>query len=212
MANVPPPKGLTRAESKELNRRKLIQSARELIVQTGYGALSARQVSAHAGVAQSSFYAHFTDKEHLVRELSSEIFSRLREALRESRQETITSWEEMISLTFMRLMEFFVVERDVVAILFAELDQRGSPLNDIGQAIFDTLHQDFTDDITRLIALGRIPPMPVDGAVSMIIGTCVYVLRRILNNRVEDPMAVFQEIARLNRALVRGLELDAREA
>jgi AcrR family transcriptional regulator len=207
MANVAPPPGVTRAEAKELNRRRLLEAARSLLIECGYGALSARQVSARAGVAQSSFYAHFRDKEDLVRTLAGEIFSRLRTQLRESRRsESAGGWDEMLNRTLLRLYEFFLAERELVALLFQELDQPGSPINDIGQEVFDTLHRDFEEDLTQLIAEGRVPPLPVEATVIMVIGSATYMLRRILRGRLTDPLSLFFQVGELNRAMLRGLE------
>lgn len=198
---------ITRAESKELNRRRLLTAAREMLIECGYGAVSARQISARAGVAQSSFYAHFRDKEDLVRTLSDEIFSRLRRQLRESRltPEGVT-WDEMLGQMLARLYEFFLAEKELIALLFQELDQPDSPMNELGQEIFETLHSDLREDLERLQERGRVPTnLPVEAAVSLVIGSSVYILRRMLQGRVRDPLALFQDFAILNQAMVTGL-------
>jgi len=204
MESLPP---LSRAESKELNRRKLLSAARELMIECGYGALSARQVSARAGVAQSSFYAHFKDKEDLIKTLSEEIFSQLRRQLRDIRLSPgQASWDEILGLMMGRLYAFFLEERDLIALLFQELDQPDSPLNEIGQEIFETLHRDLEEDLERFQLMGRLPRnLPVDATVTLVIGTCTYILRRILQGRVRDPMALFMEFGALNQAMLRGL-------
>jgi len=204
MANVPPPAGVSRAESKELNRRKLLDAARATLIACGYGALSARQVSARAGVAQSSFYAHFKDKEDLIRALSDEIFTRFRTQLRESRQSSLTiGWDDMLKLTLLRVFELYQQERDLMAILFQELDQPGSPINDIGQQVFDALHQDFEEDLRKLIEDKRVPPLPVEGMVTLVIGTATYILRRMLNGRLEDPLPLIEQFEAMIAAMLR---------
>lgn len=204
--NTGPERPLSRAESKEQNRRKLLTSAKELMIECGYGALSARQVSARAGVAQSSFYAHFRDKEDLIRTLSDEIFSQLRRQLREVRLAPgSASWDEILGQMMVRLYAFFLDERDLIALLFQELDQPDSPLNDIGQEIFEALHRDLSEDLERFKGSGRLPTaLPVDAVVTMVIGTCTYILRRILQGRVRDPMTLFAEFSALNQAMMHG--------
>lgn len=205
---------LSRAESKELNRRKLLSAARELMIECGYGALSARQVSARAGVAQSSFYAHFKDKEDLIKTLSDEIFSQLRRQLRDIRLSPgQASWDEILGLMMGRLYAFFLEERDLIALLFQELDQPESPLNEIGQEIFETLHCDLVEDLERFRMTGRLPRnLPVEATVTLVIGTCTYILRRILQGRVRDPLALFAEFGALNQAMLRGLASAAEAA
>ena len=171
----------------------------------GYGAMSARQGSARAGVAQSSFYAHFKDKEDLVRTLADEIFSRLRRQLRESRRGEGLDWDGILTQTVMRIYDFFLSEKELVALLFQELDQPGSPISEIGHQIFDTLHLDLEEDLTQLVQEGRIPPIPVSATVHLVVGTATYILRRLLAGKLPDPMPLFAEFGVMNRAMLRGL-------
>lgn len=176
------------------------------LVEKGYGALAARQVSARAGLAQSSFYAHFRDKEHLIETLAEDIFSQFRHQLHLSRvAPEVTDWSGLVRGTLQRIYEFFLAERDMVALLFQELDQPGSPVGAIGQEIFDTLHQDFRDDLTQLQGEGRIPLFPVDAVVCIIIGTTTYILRRLIANKVQDPVDLMGDLDALNSALLRGV-------
>ncbi len=207
MANVPPPAGMTRAESKARNRERLLEAARDELIEKGYAALSARSVSARAGVAQSSFYAHFRDKNDLIRTLSERIFGPLRERLRQSRRSERGGWDEMIAQTFGSLLEFFARERELLAILFQELDQPESPINAIGQEIFETIHNDLIKDLEDLMKDGHIPPMPSDAVAHMVVGTGAYLLRRMLVGRVDDPPALVTGIVELNQALLRGVSI-----
>lgn len=197
---------MTRAESKEHSRQRLLEAARQELVEKGYGALAARQVSARAGLAQSSFYAHFRDKEHLVETLAEDIFSQFRHQLHLSRiSPEVSDWAALVRGTVQRIYEFFLAERDIVALLFQELDQPGSPIGLIGQEIFDTLHQDFREDLTQLQVEGRIPLFPVEGVIYIIIGTATYLLRRMIAGKVVDPVDLMGELEAINNTLLRGI-------
>lgn len=56
---------LSRVESQQVTRARLIAAARELIVRDGLGAASVRNVSEAAGYSQGAFYSNFPTKEHL---------------------------------------------------------------------------------------------------------------------------------------------------
>jgi AcrR family transcriptional regulator len=76
---------LSRSEAKELTRRRLLRAALHILDEEGEAGLTTVKVSRAAGIAQSSFYVHFRDKQHLLRTLWSEGGDRLLRATREAR-------------------------------------------------------------------------------------------------------------------------------
>ncbi len=82
MTNTP----LTRSEGKDLTRRRLIRAALEILDAEGEARLTTVNVAKAAGIAQSSFYVHFKDKQDLLRALGDEGGERLRRAMREARR------------------------------------------------------------------------------------------------------------------------------
>ncbi|GAA4511089.1 MULTISPECIES: TetR family transcriptional regulator [Nonomuraea] len=83
MTNTP----LTRSEAKDLTRRRLIRAALEILDKEGEAGLTTVKVAKAAGIAQSSFYVHFKDKQDLLRALGDEGGERLRRAMREARRQ-----------------------------------------------------------------------------------------------------------------------------
>ncbi|MGI5269456.1 TetR family transcriptional regulator [Nonomuraea sp. CA-218870] len=83
MTNTP----LTRSEAKDLTRRRLIRAALRILDEEGEAGLTTVKVARAAGIAQSSFYVHFKDKQDLLRALGDEGGERLRRAMRESRRQ-----------------------------------------------------------------------------------------------------------------------------
>lgn len=57
---------LTRVESQQVTRLRLISAAREIIIREGVGAASVRTISEAAGYSQGAFYSNFPAKEHLL--------------------------------------------------------------------------------------------------------------------------------------------------
>lgn len=63
------PKRLTREESKVQTRERLLQAARHVFAQGGYGGASVDNISAEAGFSKGAFYSNFETKEALFLEL-----------------------------------------------------------------------------------------------------------------------------------------------
>ena len=62
-------KRLSREQSQAQTRERLIQAARQLFVQHGYGGSSIRDIAEEAGYSQGAFYSNFPDKEAILLEL-----------------------------------------------------------------------------------------------------------------------------------------------
>src|SRR5690348_9136873 len=58
-------KRLTRQESKEATRLRLIEAAERLFVRNGYDDTSVDEISEKAGYSRGAFYSNFDDKEQL---------------------------------------------------------------------------------------------------------------------------------------------------
>lgn len=62
-------KRLTREESQQQTRERLIETARQLFVSGGYGGTSIRDIVNQAGYSQGAFYSNFASKEDLLLQL-----------------------------------------------------------------------------------------------------------------------------------------------
>ncbi|GAA3609444.1 hypothetical protein GCM10022419_113070 [Nonomuraea rosea] len=82
MTNTP----LTRSEAKDQTRRRLIRAALAILDEEGEAGLTTTKVAKAAGLAQSSFYVHFKDRQELLRVLAEEGGERLRRSMREARR------------------------------------------------------------------------------------------------------------------------------
>src|SRR5580692_4117959 len=57
---------VTRAESKERTRQRLLEEARRLFRERGYAATSLEQIAEAAEVTKGAIYGHFSSKEDLL--------------------------------------------------------------------------------------------------------------------------------------------------
>ncbi|SDJ54879.1 DNA-binding transcriptional regulator, AcrR family [Nonomuraea jiangxiensis] len=77
---------LTRSQAKDQTRRRLIRAALAILDREGEAGLTTTKVAKAAGIAQSSFYVHFKDRQTLLRVLAEEGGERLRRSMREARR------------------------------------------------------------------------------------------------------------------------------
>ena len=69
MKQPTPRKRLSREQSQAQTRERLLEAARSLFVQRGFGGTSIRDIAEEAGYSQGAFYSNFPDKEALLLDL-----------------------------------------------------------------------------------------------------------------------------------------------
>ncbi len=149
MASAP----LSRREAKDLTRRRLLGAALQILDTEGEAGLSASKVARRAGIAQSSFYVHFRDKNDLLRSLGDEAGSRLRRATRDARRRAraAPTDEERHRAAFRVPLEEICRHPELFRLsLRARLDP-ASPLAEFGAELTATNRAHLVED---LIALG----------------------------------------------------------
>ncbi|WP_035060034.1 TetR/AcrR family transcriptional regulator [Andreprevotia chitinilytica] len=69
MTNPPKRARLSREESQAQTREHLLEAARRLFIQAGFGGVSLRDIAHEAGYSQGAFYSNFPSKESVLLEL-----------------------------------------------------------------------------------------------------------------------------------------------
>src|SRR5271167_594777 len=59
-----------RRQQRDFTRQRLIDAARELFLKNGTRATSVDDIAKAAGTSRATFYAHFTDKQDVIREFA----------------------------------------------------------------------------------------------------------------------------------------------
>ncbi|MCF3132694.1 TetR/AcrR family transcriptional regulator [Streptomyces olivochromogenes] len=94
---------LSRAESQERTRERLVATARDLFLRNGYGATSLSEVAEAAGFSKGAVYSNFRSKGHLCLAVLDDIRTEqlnlltdsvMRDARIEDRLATFTAWGE----------------------------------------------------------------------------------------------------------------------
>lgn len=139
---------LTREESKLITRRRLLEAGAKLLAEHGYGALSASAIAREAGIAQPTFYVHFSDKDDLIRTLARERLGAVRRPLREARLR-VARGQGLAALrdTFRVPLEALLTHPELFRLLIQELHSPASPFAKHARELQDELESDLIDDL-----------------------------------------------------------------
>jgi len=104
--------GGRREERKAQNRTKLLEAARKVFAEKGYGEATARDIVRETDLATGTFYNYFEDKQDVFMALLDEMAEKGRAIARAQRQDSGRSLEERISNAFRAYFEWAVSEND----------------------------------------------------------------------------------------------------
>jgi AcrR family transcriptional regulator len=167
---------LSRAERNEATKRKLFDAAAKVVGRHGYAEASVARITSEAGVAQGTFYNHFTNRQELLDQLLPTIGQDMVRFIRErTRSDGVEALKEADRFgaffaflkevpEFLRILneaEFFApagyqLHLDLVAATYSRLFKRGRDKGEVG---------DFSDD-------------EIEALVHMFMGARGYLSRR----------------------------------
>src|SRR6201987_5606500 len=94
-----------RDRTKQQNRQTILDAARGVFAEMGYGAATVRDIIRATPLASGTFYNYFKSKEEIYQAIRDEVALAIRPLLREERMKA-TTVEEFISGTFRTFFEF----------------------------------------------------------------------------------------------------------
>jgi AcrR family transcriptional regulator len=104
--------GGRREERKAQNRAKLLEAARKVFSEKGYGEATARDIVRETDLATGTFYNYFKDKQDVFMALLDEMGEKGRALAREQRLDPGRSVEERVYNAFNAYFEWAVQEND----------------------------------------------------------------------------------------------------
>jgi AcrR family transcriptional regulator len=105
--------GGRREERKAQNRAKLLEAARKVFAEKGYGEATARDIVRETDLASGTFYNYFNDKQDAFTALLDEMGEKGRALVRAQRQDTNLSLEERVASAYRAYFEWAVEEDDL---------------------------------------------------------------------------------------------------
>ena len=152
---------LTRKEAKQMTRRRLLAAARRLVLARGQTDVAASVAARRAGVAGATFYEHFRDRNELLRALADELFSGIRNELRQPRREAVAAPtnEDKLRQQFRRPLEIIAANAAVFRLALRVRHQPRSPLGESSRELAGSLRSDI---VGELIERGYPKATPAD--------------------------------------------------
>ncbi|GAT64622.1 TetR family transcriptional regulator [Planomonospora sp. ID91781] len=143
---------LSRSEAKDLTRRRLIRAGFAILDAEGEAGLTTVKVAHAAGIAQSSFYVHFKDRQDLLRALGEQAGRRLREAMREARMRSREAPDDMERLrdAFRLPLEAICRHPELFRIGLRARHDPASPLREYALATAAAYRAHFVADLTAM--------------------------------------------------------------
>jgi AcrR family transcriptional regulator len=185
-----------REETKASNRQAIIDAARRVFAELGYGATTVRDIIRATDLASGTFYNYFKSKEEVFQALQDETALRVRPRLRAERVRA-RNFEEFISGSFRTFFDFVKNDHTTLATM-----QRNPELQrvriDTPEVVagFDELRV----DLERAIATGVVPDTDPDLLMASIVGVAFEIANHMI---ARDDMSV-DEAAKFATALFLG--------
>jgi AcrR family transcriptional regulator len=182
----PPAKAAGKREQTKLqNRQIILDAARKVFAEAGYGATTVRDIIRATPLASGTFYNYFQSKEEVYQAMQDETALVIRPKLREAREKAATV-EEFISATFRTFFEF--VLRDDVDIRTIRHSADTTRMRmDTPEVIAG--FEELREDLESAIARGLFPPLDADFLMASIVGVAFEITERLMRRDNPDAAA-----------------------
>jgi AcrR family transcriptional regulator len=174
-----------REETKASNRQAIIDAARRVFAELGYGATTVRDIIRATDLASGTFYNYFKSKEEVFQALQDETALRVRPRLRAERIRA-RNFEEFISGSFRTFFDFVKNDRTTFATMRSNHPEMSRVRIDTPEVIagFDELRA----DLEVAIEHGVVPDTDPNLLMASIVGVAFEVAHEMLTRdlAVED--------------------------
>ena len=191
-----------RAVNRKNNRDGILDAARDVFAEIGYGGTTVRDIIRRTNLASGTFYNYFDSKESVFNALSDEIGTELRQLLRDVRQRA-TSFEGFIEAMFLTYFSYYANNRENYMLTRSNRGRDG--MNEVmqGPQVRAGLAE-LSKDIHQAIAEGVIPQLDVEFLTASLGGVAFSILDEMMEREPLDPEAAAQFATRLFMTGVRG--------
>ena len=171
-----------REATKQANRAAILDAAREVFAELGYGAATVRDIVRRTDLATGTFYNYFPDKEAIFRALVEESARQVREIVRAARREA-RDVESFVREGYRAYFSYVASDRT----LFEVMRRNAGTI----RALFDTPAlgagtEELEDDLRAAIAAGVVPPHDARYMAAAMVGGGFEIAVRMLESDPPD--------------------------
>jgi AcrR family transcriptional regulator len=180
---LPPKSNGKREQTKTQNRQTILEAARKVFAELGYGATTVRDIIRATPLASGTFYNYFKSKEEVFQAIQDESALRIRPRLHEERARA-ASIEEFISGTFRTFLEYVASDQGNFHAIRRNTDTLRVRMDT--QEIIAGF-EELREDLELAIAKGLFPPVDADYLMAAIVGVAFEIAERMLRRDNTDP-------------------------
>jgi AcrR family transcriptional regulator len=174
-----------REQTKVQNRELILEAARQVFAELGFGATTVRDIIRATPLASGTFYNYFKSKEEVFQAIQDDVALAIRPRLRDERRKARTV-EEFISGTFRTFMEFIAEDHATVRTIRHTADTTRVRV-DTPEVVAG--FEELREDIEKAIQEGLFPPVDADFLMAAIVGVAFEVGERMVGREKRDPVA-----------------------
>ena len=178
------PKG-KREITKNQNRQTILEAARRVFAELGYGATTVRDIIRATPLASGTFYNYFKSKEEVFQAIQDESALRIRPRLHAERMKANTV-EEFISGTFRIFFEYVASDQSNFHAIRRNTDTLRVRM-DTPEIVAG--FQELRQDLETAIGKDLFPPVDADFLMAAIVGVAFELAERMLRREVVDTNA-----------------------
>ncbi len=167
------------------NRELILEAARQVFAEMGYGAATVRDIIRATPLASGTFYNYFKSKEEVYQAIQDEIALAIRPRLRDERKQAKTV-EEFISGTFRTFMAFVAEDSTHFRTIRHAADTTRVRV-DTPEVVAG--FEELREDIEKAIQDGLFPQIDADFLMAAIVGVAFEVGERMVLREQRDPEA-----------------------
>jgi AcrR family transcriptional regulator len=191
-----------REQTKAANRTAILDAARVVFSQIGYGAATVRDIVRETDLATGTFYNYFPDKESVLHALLDEAASEIRSRVRTARTASRTV-EEFVEGGYRAYYGYLVEDPETFELMRRNAGTIRSMFDEpaLGAGI-----EELREDLEAGVASGLLPAHDVDFMASAMVGAGFEVAVRMLERDARD---VEEAVAFVTRLFLAGLTAAA---
>ncbi len=172
-----------REQTKIQNRQLILNAARQVFGELGYGATTVRDIIRATPLASGTFYNYFKSKDEVYQAIRDEVALAMRPRLHDERMKA-KSVEEFITYTFRTFFEYVSDDRMNFRTIRHAADTTRVRM-DTPEVIAG--FEELREDIEEAISKGLFPPIDADMLMAAIVGVAFEVGERMLKREPHDP-------------------------
>jgi len=199
-----------RAFNRADNRASILQAARQVFAELGFGGATVRDIIRRTNLATGTFYNYFDSKESVFSALNDEIGTEFRVKLAEARN-AATTFNQFVENSFYTYFTYYADNPDSYWLIRSNRGRGGQNSVMPGPQVQAGL-EEMRKDIEVAMADGVVPQLDVDFLNASMGGVAFAVLDEMMERKPIDPQSAARFASRLIMAGVDGFEKNSTDA